>query len=228
MCHELLPALTWFCARKCLPWPRSGIRYNPLGSRVKLFMGSSVIKDAGDDRGRALLRRARAGDEQAFEALVRLYTPRLYRMVRRWTGDSVEAENLVQETWLRTWRRLPHLSDDRDPFPWLARVATNLARDQWRKRRPLAFADLSPNEREQVVEGPGPEGLLDQKQQVERLRQAVRRLRPEYRMVIALRYDGQLSYQQIAEAMDLPLNTVRTYIHRAKAELRAMLEGRNV
>lgn len=176
-------------------------------------------------RGRELLLRARAGDEGAFDELVALHTPRLYRVLRRWCSDRAEAQSLVQETWLRAWRRLPELRADRDLFPWLARVAVNLARDGWRKQRPLQFADLSDPEREAVDRGPEPEAAFDRQELLERLRGAVGQLRPEYRMVIALRYDGQLSYQEIAQVLDLPLNTVRTYLHRAKAQLRAMLES---
>lgn len=171
-----------------------------------------------------LISRARDGDDAAFAQLVTRYTPALYRVVRRMASDQAEAEAIVQESFLRIWQNLHRYQADRPFFPYLVTIAVNLGRDQWRKSRFLDFGGL-----ESVADSlPSPE--LDPEIQVERaemlqtLAQAVANLPPAYRAVIALRYDASLSYQQIADALNLPLNTVRTHLRRAKGHLRKVLE----
>lgn len=171
-----------------------------------------------------LVRRARGGDPEAFDRLVGIYTPRLYQIVHRFTSDRGEAEAIVQETWLRVWRALPRSVEDRPLAPWLVRIAVNVARDIWRKKKPLDFADVGGYEDLLHDERPGPEERMSQKEALERLVEGVKRLKPEYRMVIALRYEGGLSYQEIARTLNLPINTVRTHLHRAKSTLRRWLE----
>lgn len=179
----------------------------------------------GEDRNEAeLVRKARVGDPEAFDRLVEISTPRLYRIVRRFASDRGEAEAIVQETWLRAWRALPRSVKDRPVAPWLVRIAVNVARDIWRKKKPLDFADVGGEEDFLQDERPGPEERISQKEALERLVRGVERLRPEYRMVIALRYESGLSYQEIAGVLNLPINTVRTHLHRAKSMLRRWLE----
>ncbi|HEY43658.1 MAG TPA: sigma-70 family RNA polymerase sigma factor [Anaerolineae bacterium] len=171
-----------------------------------------------------LVLKAQAGDAGAFDRLVEIYTPRLYQVVRRFASDRGEAEAIVQETWLRAWRALPRTVKDRPMGPWLVRIAVNVTRDIWRKKKPLDFADTGGEEDFLQDERPGPEERMSQKEALESLVRGVERLRPEYRMVIALRYDAVLSYQEIASALNLPVNTVRTHLHRAKNTLRNWLE----
>lgn len=172
-----------------------------------------------------LLRRAQAGDLQAFDELVRRLTPRLFRIVRRMASDSDQAEGWVQETWLRAWRKSGQWRGTGDPIAWLAAIAVHLARDDWRKQSPMDFADLGDEGEGLREEAPGPEQVVDRAELLGRLARAVQQLRPAQRAVIALRYDAGLSYEDVARAMAIPVNTVRTHLHRAKAALRAWLES---
>ena len=104
-------------------------------------------------------------------------------------------------------------------------LSINVARDRWRKKTPLDFTDLGGEEIALLDPTPGPEDQLSRKEALERLARGVEKLRPEYRMVIALRYDAGLSYKQIASALEIPLNTVRTYLRRAKSVLRLWMEA---
>jgi RNA polymerase sigma-70 factor (ECF subfamily) len=108
------------------------------------------------------------------------------------------------------------------------RIAINVTRDIWRKKKPLDFVDIGGEEEYLEDERLGPEERMSRKEALERLVRGVERLRPEYRMVIALRYEGGLSYQEIASVLDLPMNTVRTHLHRAKSALRHWLETDDV
>ena len=172
----------------------------------------------------ALMLRARAGDDQAFDLLVARHTARLYRLARRMSQDRAEAEEIVQETWVRAWQALDRYRANRPLFPWLARIAVNLARDAWRRHQPETFSDLAAEVEALPAEDAAPEAAALASANLERLAEGVARLRPEYRAVIALRYEGGLTYAEIAQALGVPLNTVRTHLRRAKAELRRWME----
>ena len=162
--------------------------------------------------------------EERFDRLVEEFTPRLFRIVRRFASDAGEAEALVQETWLKAWKAFPQVDMSRPLLPWLARIATNAALDAWRRSSPLSFADLGEDPEARDEDLSGPEPSLEKSELLHRLAIGVGRLRPEYRVVIALRYDAGLTYEEIARNLSIPLNTVRTHLRRAKVELRTWLE----
>ena len=172
-----------------------------------------------------LIRRARDGEAAAFDRLVEVHTPRLYRLARRTAPDHAEAEALVQEAWLRAWKNRKRCSADRPFFPWLAAIAMNLARDRWRQRRPLDFADVGDSVGFIPSDEASIEVQVEAGQARERLSRYVEELRPEWRMVISLRYDGGLEYAEIAAVLGIPLNTVRTHLRRARQALRERLEA---
>lgn len=173
---------------------------------------------------RKLIERARAGDDRAFGQLINHYTPQLYQVIRRVVNDTGEAESAVQEAFLRVWEALPRYRADRPFFPYLVTVAMNLVRDRWRRDRWLDLGGLEGVSEALPVSGPGPEELAEQSEMLQALAQAVAGLPEGYRTVIALRYDAAMTYQQIAEALELPLNTVRTHLRRAKAQLQDDLQ----
>jgi RNA polymerase sigma-70 factor (ECF subfamily) len=184
-----------------------------------------------------LINRSRAGDDQSFAILVRLYTPKLYRVVRRMSSDGSEAEAIVQEAFLRAWRALRtwkarHLEDPdasgQPFFSFLVTIALNLGRDRWRKERFLDFGDPETSLEWIPDPQPGPETLVENRETLQALARAVSDLPRPYRMVIALRYDAEMSYEEISQALNLPLNTVRTHLHRAKAALRQVLRKEEV
>jgi RNA polymerase sigma-70 factor (ECF subfamily) len=181
-----------------------------------------AVKEPDDE----LVRRTVRGETQAFGLLVERHTPAVYRVVRRMCSDRAEAEAITQEAFLRAWESLNRRKDVAAFLPWVIRIAVNAARDMLKKSRPLDFADLPPGE---VSGWAGPaievEAALEEKALLGRLAEAVQQLPPAYRMVIALRYEAEMSYEEIAEILRLPLNTVRTRLHRAKDRLRENLEG---
>lgn len=183
--------------------------------------------DCDEDDGR-LVRRAKAGQASAFDTLVERHTARLFGVVVRFVNDRQEAEAVVQEAWLRAWKSLARCDESRPLFPWLSRIAINVSRDIWRRKRPLDFTDVGEAEVITLPDAtPGPEQRLEERQLLERLAEGVAGLRPEHRAVIALRYDGGMSYEEIAQALRIPVNTVRTYLHRAKAALRRWMEAQD-
>ena len=171
-----------------------------------------------------LIRKARQRDDDAYAQLVTYFTPRLYRVVRRMADDSGEAEAIVQETFLRAWENLARYQEDRPFFPYLVTIAINLGRDQWRKSRFVDFSGLDSIEDELPDSDTVLETQVEQAELLKELAQAVSELPPAYRAVIAMRYDAGMSYQEIAQGLQLPVNTVRTHLRRAKIQLRQALE----
>lgn len=178
------------------------------------------------DQAAKLLSRAKAGDEIAFDQLVVRTTPRLYRTVRRMSSDRMEAEAIVQETWLRAWKALNRVETNQPVMPWLTTIALNVARDQWRRSNRLQMEAEAESVWEPAFSRPAEE-MIEKREEARQLAVYVDQLRLEYRTVIALRYDAGLSYEQIAEALSTPINTVRTHLRRAKQALRKRMEAEN-
>jgi RNA polymerase sigma-70 factor (ECF subfamily) len=170
--------------------------------------------------------RAARGEAEAFDALVVRHSPVVYRIVRRLCSDAAEAEAITQEAFLRAWEGMGRFRTGQPFRPWLVQIAVNAARDAIKKARPLDFADLPEDETLGVAaDEPGPEERMEESEALAQLATAVQALPAAYRMIIALRYDAEMSYEDIARTLKLPLNTVRTRLHRAKARLRERLEA---
>ena len=188
-------------------------------------------------RDEELVSRHLRGDRSAFRHLVERYTRSIYNLAYRFTGDWAEAENITQDTFLRVYRALPNSRLDLPFRPWVFRIATNLCRDWAKKRRPVLFSALarggddldehSTFTYEEISDDrPLPLEKIEDAEMAEMVRQAVMELPEHYRIAITLRYTEELSYQEIADVLDLPLNTVRTHLFRAKGLLRQVLERR--
>lgn len=181
-----------------------------------------------------LLAQYKQGDARAFRALVERYTAPIYNLALRLLRDPMEAENVTQETFLRVVTSLDRVRLDLPFKPYLFRIAVNLCHDRARKKQPLLFTDLDGN----TVRADGAETAsetiaddapplwehLEKEQLKSRLRAAIEALSPIYQTVITLRYVEDFSYEEIAQALNLPLNTVRTQLHRAKQQLKLKLE----
>jgi RNA polymerase sigma-70 factor (ECF subfamily) len=184
----------------------------------------------GPETDLQLLEHTRSGDTSAFSVLVERYSSDLFRVIRRMASDSSEAEAIVQESFLRVWQilRSPYRKEPdwkRPFFPYLVTIAMNLARDRWRKERFLDFSTLDAVQEVLPSPEPDPEVLVEKHETLEALAEAVTKLPSAYRAVIALRYEAGLSYQEMAEMLELPINTVRTHLRRAKDRLREVLAG---
>ncbi len=176
-----------------------------------------------------LLERARLHDETAFARLVELYTPVVFRIVRRMVQDTMEAESIVQETFWRFWRVLPRYSSSRPLLPYLATIASNLARDRFRREHLLEDIPAEQVLENYIIEEDEPdlEDRLGEDETLQRLAEEVQALPFAYRSVISLRYEAGMSYDEIAGVLSLPVNTVRTHLRRAKQILRRRMEESN-
>ncbi|MBI3912909.1 MAG: sigma-70 family RNA polymerase sigma factor [Chloroflexi bacterium] len=180
-----------------------------------------------------LLRQFKAGNSDAFRTLVERYTPAIHRASMRWVGDAMEAENIAQETFIRVIHALDQIDLERPFKPYLFRIAINLCYDHGRKKRPMLFSDLDAARRATEDADDASESIPDhalppweqlEKQALAReVSAAVAQLPSHYKTVIVLRYLEEFSYEEIAATLEIPLNTVRTHLRRAKIQLRALL-----
>lgn len=185
---------------------------------------------------RAMIRRARAGSDEAYGQFLAAYGPRLYGYFYRATGSAHEAEDLLGDLMLRLLRRLGDY-DERGRFePWLFRIAANLVRDRIRRSR------ARPPTASLEAEGPTRAGLAETIRGRDRpveaalaadearasLDAALRTLDESSRQMVLLRHFAEMSFREIAEVFECPVGTVLAKVHRALKALRAvMTEGKD-
>ncbi len=176
--------------------------------------------------------RARQGDKEALEKLVREASPGVFRFILNMVRSEEEARDLTQETFLRAVRHLDRYDPAYSFNTWLYRIARNLCIDRARRSSRWRWSPGGRGDDDRgdpMCDHPDPrESQLDELLDQERrriLEGAVGRLKPKYREVIVLYHFEELSYQEIARVLGIPLGTVMNRIFRARRQLRAALEG---
>ena len=167
------------------------------------------------------------GDPEAFAQLVSLFSARVFNLALRFAGDRAEAEDLTQEAFLRAYTALPRSKAELPFRPWLLQIAVNLCRDWARRKRPVTFSDLaeSGDDADGLADPqPLPPQAAETQAQLTDLRRAVMALPPALRLIVTLRYNEELSYEQIGQLLNMPPATVGTSLLRARRRLRAALE----
>ena len=178
-----------------------------------------------------LVRRAKDGDQLAFEQLVTDNEKRIYNLCRRMVGDQEDAAELTQEAFLNAWRGLPGFQAESAFSTWLYRLASNVCLDFLRRekrRKSLSLTVVSLDQEEAVeLESPdqryAPEGELERLEQRQAIRDGLARLSEEHRQVLVLRELSGLSYREIAQLLGVEEGTVKSRIARARGALRKVL-----
>lgn len=186
------------------------------------------MSEEPDDR--ELVRRASAGDDRAFEALLRRYERGIYNLALRMIRDAETARDLSQEIFLRVHGSLSRY-DPIYPFSsWIYRVASNLCIDAIRKRKLMTVSLDAPSHfdgeevtREFEGDAPDPSRQLEDADRRRLLEDILAKLPESHRLVLVLRHQRDLSYEEIALALGAPLGTVKARIHRAREEFRRLL-----
>src|SRR5438067_514625 len=178
---------------------------------------------------------AQQGRDSAFRELIRRYERPVFSLIYRMVRDRELAEDLAQDTFVKVLNHIDRYRPEFKLSSWLFKIANNVAIDHLRRRQiDTVSIDGSPHAMTQdaieatsiEIAGTG-ESALDEMEARElgsEIERAIARLRPEYRSCIMLRHVEDRSYEEIAATLDLPLGTVKTYIHRARHELRRALE----
>ena len=182
-----------------------------------------------------LIRRAQRGDADAFEQLLLEHQKNVYNLCYRMAGNPDDAMDLSQETFLRAWRCLDQYQFASAFSTWLYRLCSNICIDFLRKRRrqqtvPLTFEDADGEEQTYAVPDaqPLPEEQVELKLTRETLAAAMAQLLPEHRAVLQLRVVNEMSYEQIADVLDIQIGTVKSRLSRARNQLKKILERGNL
>ena len=182
-----------------------------------------------------LIRRAQRGDADAFEQLLLEHQKNVYNLCDRMAGNPDDAMDLSQETFLRAWRCLDQYQFASAFSTWLYRLCSNICIDFLRRRRrqqtvPLTFEDADGEEQTYAVPDaqPLPEEQVELKLTRETLAAAMAQLLPEHRAVLQLRVVNEMSYEQIADVLDIQIGTVKSRLSRARNQLKKILERGNL
>ncbi|MCB0120113.1 MAG: sigma-70 family RNA polymerase sigma factor [Anaerolineales bacterium] len=176
------------------------------------------------DSEQILVQKAQKGDSEAFEALVNEHQRYVYNLALRVVKDENEALDLAQETFVRAWTALPNFRGQSQFRTWLYRIVTNLCYNRLPNLR-RSLNDLGDDVMEDIPEShfETPAQSYESNETRDNLYQAIENLDENYRLLITLRYQNELSYEEIASTLNLPLGTVKTGIFRAKEQLRKSL-----
>lgn len=167
-----------------------------------------------------LIQIAQQGDADAFGQLVVRYQQAVFNIAYRMTGNRHEAEDVAQETFIKSYRALDRFDPTRPFAPWLYRITTNTALNWIKRRRPEVNMDEETTRSETT---PSIEAQTIAAETSDRLRAAITKLAPNYRAVIELRHFQGLSYKEMSEALNVPLSDVKSWLFRARRRLREVL-----
>lgn len=183
-----------------------------------------------------LVARALTGHGDAYGEILGRYQRPVFTLVLRMVKDRSVAEELAQDAFLKAFEKLSSYDQGRKFSSWMFKIAHNTTIDHLRRRsvstvsldEPVGGDEDGPVRSVEDTETLAPDADLERLELSRALTAVVGELRPEYREVVLLRYQVGLEYAEIAEAAGLPLGTVKTYIHRARKELVALLESRGI
>lgn len=168
-----------------------------------------------------------AGEETALDLLIKRYLKPVYGFAFHYVGDDEVAADIAQDVFLKTWKNIKRFDQKRKFKTWIFEIAKNTALDHLKKKKAVTFSKLSPDlgegiqfEETLTEDLPLPDEILEEKMTRERLEAAIALLPPDYRAVLVLRYHDQLNFQEVAEVLGKPLNTIKSQYRRALVQLR--------
>lgn len=169
-----------------------------------------------------LLIEAAREDPAAFADLTRRHQDHVFNFLYRMTGNREDAEDLTQETFVRIHRALPRFRAGSPFKPWMYKIATNLAINQYHARKPTSqLAEEYPS----ASPFTSPELMAELRETQRDLRKAMLQLPEQYRAILLLRHMNDLSYQDIAGALGVPIGTAKVRLHRARKMLQTKMFG---
>jgi RNA polymerase sigma-70 factor, ECF subfamily len=176
-----------------------------------------------------LVKRCLAGENAAWESLLRVHTRKIYNLCYRFTGRPTEAEDLTQEVFIKIFQTLQSFDEAQGAFnTWLNRVARNHLVDHYRRTRKDRLTSSLDDEANPMQETPstaaGPSAEVESRERRELIQQALDKLSPDLREAVILRDLNDLDYDEIAQVLGVPQGTVKSRINRGRLELARVLK----
>ena len=169
---------------------------------------------------RALVERCRAGDDDAFRELVDRYKDLVFALIARTVQDRGRAEDLAQDVFLRVHRGLPYFRGEARLSTWIYRIVANVC-----VQPPARLRAVSLDDDRTHVQPAAADRQFGDLELRDRLEKAIARLPANYRLLVAAHYLDGVQYEELADALQLPLGTLKTHLYRAKQQLRRLLEN---
>lgn len=175
---------------------------------------------------------AKAGDETAFKQLMDRYINAIYGFAFQYARNEEDAEDIVQDSFFKTWKHLRRFTKGRAFRPWLYAIARNTALDHLKKKRATVFSDLDDTENEipfaDTLKDPEPlpPAVFENTETASLLEKAMEVLHPDHRAVLILHYHQEMTFEEIAAAMEKPMNTVKSWHRRALTRIRPHITKR--
>lgn len=204
----------------------------PNGSKERIRIGIGSLEECRlNEMDVRLAKLARKGDRVAFAELVELYKDKIFHLANRMLHNRHEAEEIVQETFLRVYTNLERYDENQKFSTWIYRIGTNLCIDRLRKRKANYSLDAEMNDGEGTdwyamlpsnEDTPDDQVVLSETQT--EIRKSIETLPEKYKAVVILRYLQDLSLQEISDVLAMPVTTIKTRLHRGREYLRKKLE----
>jgi RNA polymerase sigma-70 factor (ECF subfamily) len=177
-----------------------------------------------------LIRRYRKGDERALSILIQRHLDAVYRFARRMVNDASLADDIAQDTFVKAWRHLGRFKTSKSFRTWVLSIAKNTAIDALRKKNPIAFSQLETEEQTSFADTipdsqPLAFEMLERQDSAHLLEDALMTLPPKSRSIVLMHETENLTFQDIADAMHEPMNTVKSRYRRALELLRRRLKS---
>ncbi|MFA5936606.1 MAG: RNA polymerase sigma factor [Candidatus Paceibacterota bacterium] len=168
-------------------------------------------------------------DRDSLKELILKYTPQIYNFTRHFVGVN-EADDITQDVFIKVWKNLRKFDSEKASFKtWIFTIAKNTATDFLRKRKSILFSDIQINEEDESFsenipdENLLPDEALQKLQDSILLNKILEKLPIHYKTILILHYQEEMTFDEIGKILNKPLNTVKSYHHRAILELRKML-----
>ncbi|HEY1041201.1 MAG TPA: RNA polymerase sigma factor [Candidatus Paceibacterota bacterium] len=175
----------------------------------------------------ALVEKILLKDSQALNILIERYTVPLYNFIYRISNDAALAEDATQETFIKMWQRFTQYNSAQSFRAWLFTIARNTATDHLRKKKSFTFSQLSSNDQDFESSLPSDHtsvvDILDQQFDSVFLENHLNNLPINYKSVLILHYQQELTFQEISDVLETPMNTVKSWHHRALSKLKQEL-----
>lgn len=169
------------------------------------------------------------GDSKSFNVLMDRFTKPIYNFTYRLTGNVQVAEDLTQETWIRVWKNLERYKTEQSFKAWIFTIARNLTTDYHRKKKVIPFSNLgfedeSPFESQIVDSEPLPDALITKISDTHELGELLTELPTDYKTVLTLHYQEDMTFDEIGKVMNKPLNTVKSWHRRALIKMKEKMD----
>lgn len=169
------------------------------------------------------------GNDEALQELVRRYIQAVYTFCVRYTGNPDDAQDVTQETFLKAWRSIDRFDTNKSFRTWIFAIARNTANDLMRKRKSVPFSFFDKEDADTSVvdtiadEEPLPDELFADAARADEVRAAIQQLKSRDQLIISMRYEDELSFEDIAKILNVPAATIRSLHRRALVALRPFL-----